>query len=54
MAFGWACDSRSLREPPVESLAERLSLAGIETRFYTPAFHRAAFVLPRQIAALLD
>ena len=54
MAFGWACDSRSRREPPVETLAERLSLTGIETRFYTPAFHRAAFVLPRQIAALVD
>lgn len=54
MAFGWACDNRSLREPPVESLAERLSLAGIETQFYSPAFHRAAFVLPRQIAALVD
>ena len=27
--------------------------AGLETRFYTPAFHQAAFVLPRPIAALL-
>ena len=54
MAFGWASDSRSLRELPVETLASRLAVTGIETRFYTPAFHRASFVLPRQIAGLLD
>jgi len=54
MAFGWASDNRGLRELPVETLASRLSVTGIETRFYTPAFHRASFVLPRQIAELLD
>ena len=54
MAFGWASDNRSLRELPVETLAERLALSGIETRFYTPAFHRASFVLPRPIADLVD
>ena len=54
MAFGWASDSHALRELPVESLASRLALSGIETRFYTPAFHRAAFELPRPIAELLD
>ena len=54
MAFGWASDSRGLREQPVETLASRLALSGIETRFYTPAFHRAAFALPRPIAELLE
>ena len=54
MAFGWASDSRALRELPADTLASRLALSGIEMRFYTPAFHRAAFELPRPIAALLD
>lgn len=53
MAFGWAGESASQREVPVETLAERLSVSGVAPRFYTPAFHRAAFVLPRPIADLL-
>ncbi len=54
MAFGWASDTPALRETPLETLAARYAAAGLETRFYTPAFHQAAFVLPRPIAALLD
>lgn len=54
MAFGWASDDRGLRDLPAETLAGRLAVTGIETRFYTPAFHRASFVLPRPIAELLD
>jgi spermidine synthase len=54
MAFGWASDNPGHRDLPVETLADRLQASGIETRFYTPAFHRAAFVLPRPIADLLD
>lgn len=53
MAFGWAGDDPGLRRLPEQTLAERLAACGIETGFYTPAFHRAAFVLPRPIAALL-
>lgn len=54
MAFGWASDAPALRETPVQLLAERASVAGLETRFYTPAFHQAAFALPKPIAALLS
>jgi spermidine synthase len=54
MAFGWASDDPGLRDLPEEALAGRLAASGIETRFYTPAFHRAAFVLPRPVADLLD
>ena len=53
MAFGWASEAPGLRETPLEVLARRYAAAGLETRFYTPAFHQAAFVLPRPIAALL-
>lgn len=54
MAFAWASDTRGLRDLSAETLADRLAATGIETRFYTPAFHRASFVLPRPIAELLD
>lgn len=54
MAFGWASDDPGLRDLPEETLADRLARSGIGTRFYTPAFHRASFVLPRPIAELLD
>jgi spermidine synthase len=53
MAFGWASDERALRETPLEVLEARYAAAGLDTRFYTPAFHQACFVLPRPIAALL-
>ena len=53
MAFGWASDERAPRETPLEVLAQRYAVSGLDTRFYTPAFHKAAFVLPRPIEALL-
>ena len=53
MAFGWASDDAALRQVPVEALGERLRESGIETRYYTPAVHLAAFALPPYIAALM-
>ena len=53
MAFAWASDDPSLREVPQATLAQRQRAVGLSPRFYTPAFHRAAFVLPETIAALL-
>ncbi len=46
MAFGWASDDRQLREVTVEVLQRRLEGSGIETRYYTPEVHLAAFALP--------
>ena len=53
MAFAWASDDPALRRLPTHELGERLSVTGLAPRFYTPAFHQAAFVLPRDIAGLL-
>ncbi|MDH3918058.1 MAG: polyamine aminopropyltransferase [Rhodospirillales bacterium] len=53
MAFGWASDDAALRQTPVEVLKDRLAEAGIETRYYTPEVHLAAFALPPYIAALM-
>lgn len=47
MAFAWATDDPSLRETDPEVLQHRVDQSGIETRYYTPEVHRAAFALPR-------
>jgi spermidine synthase len=47
MAFGWACDDGGLRLQSLEILAQRFEQVAIETRYYTPAIHQAAFALPQ-------
>jgi spermidine synthase len=49
MAFGWASDNASLRRQPLEVIARRFAKAAIDTRYYTPEIHRAAFALPRYL-----
>lgn len=49
MALGWASDNAALKNTPVDVLAERFKAAHIETRYYTPEVHRAAFALPKFI-----
>lgn len=51
MALGWSAHGEEALNVPEAVLAERL--AGIETRYYTPAHHRASFALPRFIDAML-
>ena len=52
MAFGWATDG-AVREAPLETLAARFAASGIETRYYTPEVHKAAFALPPYVQALV-
>ena len=54
MALGWATDDTALRSVPVETLEQRFAAAGIETDYYTPAVHKAAFALPPYIGRLID
>ena len=54
MAFGWGTDDASLRQVTEETLAERFKAAGIETRYYTPAVHKAAFALPPYIQDMIE
>jgi spermidine synthase len=51
MAFGWASDDPALSRTPSAELARRLDQAAIETRYYTPEVHRAAFALPAYLAS---
>ncbi|WP_295805988.1 polyamine aminopropyltransferase [uncultured Nitratireductor sp.] len=51
MTLGWSTDAPDTLSIGEEILVERM--AGIETRYYTPAHHKAAFALPRFIETLL-
>jgi spermidine synthase len=53
MAFGWGSQSPAGRAVSLEQLGERFAASGIETRYYTPAVHKAAFGLPAYIEKLL-
>jgi spermidine synthase len=53
MAFGWASDDPALRRNPVEVLRERFEAAGIDSRYYSPEIHLAAFTLPPYVAELM-
>ncbi len=49
MTFGWASDDAELRHTGLDLLNERFRAGGIETRYYNPEVHRAAFALPRHV-----
>lgn len=51
MAFGWATDSAA-RRTGLATLERRFADAGIETRYYTPEVHKAAFALPGYVKVL--
>lgn len=54
MAFGWATDDAAKRQLNTAAIDARFSPLGIETRYYTPAVHHAAFALPKFILNLLS
>ncbi len=49
MVFGWASDDPQLRRLTRAEIGRRYLQSGIETRYYTPEIHRAAFALPRYL-----
>ncbi|MFN3613785.1 MAG: polyamine aminopropyltransferase [Rubrimonas sp.] len=52
MAMGWGADGDA-RHVPLDVLEQRFAAAGIETRFYTPEVHKAAFALPVYVKRLI-
>lgn len=54
MAFAWASDDTSLRQLSLSTLRQRFEAAAIETRYYSPEIHQAAFALPRYVLASLQ
>ncbi len=53
MALGWASDDPALRKTPLETLEERFAAAAINTRYYSPHVHCAAFALPGYVVELI-
>ncbi len=53
MALGWGSKSGAARAVELATLESRFEAAGIETRYYTPEVHKAAFALPGYIKALM-
>lgn len=53
MAFGWASDDCELRHHSLDLLWQRYAASGIQTRFYNPEIHRAAFALPQHVLQII-
>lgn len=53
MAFSWASSDAALRQVKQAQLETRFGEAALQTRYYTPAIHRAAFALPPYVAGML-
>lgn len=53
-ALGWATDDKTLRNVPIELLEDRFAKAKIDTQYYTPRIHAAAFVHPNYLVKLLN
>ena len=49
MTFAWGAKNPESRNVALDVLKKRFHAAGIETRYYTPAIHQAAFALPRYV-----
>ena len=54
MALGWASDNPAHRNVDIAALEARFKKANIETRYYTPAVHKAAFALPVYVSKIFN
>ncbi|WP_293573507.1 polyamine aminopropyltransferase [Phaeobacter sp.] len=52
MAFGWGSHSDKARNVALDDLQARFAAAGIETGYYNPEVHKAAFALPNYVRKL--
>lgn len=53
MTFAWASDDPAARRVDLPTLRQRWQAADLQTRYYTPELHQAAFALPRYLLDLL-
>ena len=49
MTFGWATDDTKLRRETADTLQKRYKASRIDTRYYNPDIHMAAFSLPQYV-----
>ncbi|AHD00982.1 polyamine aminopropyltransferase [Leisingera methylohalidivorans] len=52
MAFGWGSHSDKARNASLADLEARYAAAGIDTGYYNPEVHKAAFALPNYVKKL--
>ncbi|MDZ4790467.1 MAG: polyamine aminopropyltransferase [Hyphomicrobiales bacterium] len=52
-ALAWASNDKSLRKIKLKKLRERFEASGIETNYYSPKVHKAAFSLPVYVERLM-
>ncbi len=52
-ALAWAANEPSLRKVRLAALKERFAQSGIETNYYSPRVHKAAFQLPVYVQRLM-
>ncbi len=53
MAFGWGTVDYNMRKVPLKVLKKRFKESAINTRYYSPKVHKAAFALPGFIADIV-
>jgi spermidine synthase len=53
MTFAWASDNPDLLNTTPDTLAQRWQALKIQSRYYTPELHLAAFALPRYLLDML-
>lgn len=53
MALAWGCDQPQAHQIDLQQLQVRYLSAGLNTRYYTPQLHLAAFALPAYMRTLL-
>ena len=49
MTFAWGATALQSRQCSLETLNQRFSASGIQTRYYTPELHIGAFALPQYV-----
>ncbi|ODA66320.1 Spermidine synthase [Methyloligella halotolerans] len=54
MSYGWATDNLALRRLSRDVIATRYQEAGLNTLYYNPEVHTAAFALPGYVRDLID
>ena len=53
MTFGWATDDPGRRHQNLDLLRRRFIASGIQTRYYNPEVHQAAFALPQHVLQMI-
>ncbi|MDA3869234.1 MAG: polyamine aminopropyltransferase [Gammaproteobacteria bacterium] len=54
MTFAWASDNPAYRHLDLETLRRRYQQANLQTRYYNPEIHQAAFALPQYVLNIIQ